>query len=298
MKDLVRQTTCPICGSGDRKQLIRFDRYAVNLCKTCSLVYLDPRLSKSRIRELYSRDYYTSGNALEKGYEDYLGQQDDMTNTYRRLYRKITPFLQNYDSVLDIGCGYGAFLSFLKETFRLTWGIDTSIEACEKIRSQGLTARYGDFEDMPIQDFPRFSLILFTDLIEHIYDVRSFAVKVSRLSRPGTIVALTTPDYNSVLRHLMGRNWVSYKIPEHVNYFTVRTIKQLFSPLGYEMVYSGSAGQYATPVFTAKRLSRVSGFLGTCLLKSARLLSMEHSSLYFPNGNMLAVLKFRGQRKN
>jgi SAM-dependent methyltransferase len=81
-----------------------------------------------------------------------------------------------------------------------------------------------------------FDLIVAAHVVEHVYDPRSFVNGLLALLRPGGVVVLGTPDMGSAWRRVLGRRWPSFKIPEHVTYFDVRTLGRLMREAGLEDV--------------------------------------------------------------
>ena len=55
-----------------------------------------------------------------------------------------------------------------------------------------------------------------------------------RLTHDGRVV-IKVPNYNSVGRHLRGPKWCGYRWPDHVNYFTPRTLAAMAAAAGLEV---------------------------------------------------------------
>ena len=102
----------------------------------------------------------------------------------------------------------------------------------------------------------------------------------------GFILALTTPDPTSLLARLSGRSWVSFKIPEHVYYWSPATIRRVLTP-AFEVRELTSAGQYATAGFLLRRLLRLGPRPPAVL--SGPLAALNRVSLYTNNGSLTVI---------
>ena len=58
------------------------------------------------------------------------------------------------------------------------------------------------------------------DVIEHLFDPRSVLTAIARALVPGGLMVISTPNYDSASRHLLGVDWAVLSPLEHVYYFT------------------------------------------------------------------------------
>jgi SAM-dependent methyltransferase len=101
--------------------------------------------------------------------------------------------------VLDVGTSAGTSLRMLRELgFSDVTGLDFSEEAIRFCAEKGLgIVRQGDVTSMP---FPAeaFSLVLATDIIEHVDDDLQALREVARVLRPGHNALITVPAFPSL----------------------------------------------------------------------------------------------------
>lgn len=97
--------------------------------------------------------------------------------------------------ILDIGCGTGETLSFIKSLFpkSLVYGVDTSIRALNYSRARGHKKIYkSNALNLPFKD-NTFDVILFLDVLEHIEkDVEAIKEAQKKLKKNGSII-ITSP---------------------------------------------------------------------------------------------------------
>jgi 2-polyprenyl-3-methyl-5-hydroxy-6-metoxy-1,4-benzoquinol methylase len=122
-----------------------------------------------------------------------------MKNQYYEYTRKeILPLLpDNPSKVLEIGCGAGNTLVWLKNLKHCTWigGVEISPEAA-KIARERLDAVYSvDIEqnDLPIQE-STLDLILCLDVLEHMIDPWEVVGRLHKLLKPGGAFIASIPN--------------------------------------------------------------------------------------------------------
>src|SRR5262249_6400665 len=81
-----------------------------------------------------------------------------------------------------------------------------------------------------------FDVITLFDVIEHVPDPVSLLKSVFGLSKPGGILAFTTPDRASLFCFLMGRFWYFYIPEQHLFYFDRHNLPTLLEKHGFHVL--------------------------------------------------------------
>jgi len=133
---------------------------------------------------------YAADARLESHHWWYVGR--------RKLFAKVIEGmgLDRVDPVLDIGTSSGTNLRMLREmAFTNVTGLDFSEEAIRFCAQNGLgTVHHGDITAVPFSD-NSFSLVLATDIIEHVDDDVKALTEVARVLRPGRSAIITVPAF-------------------------------------------------------------------------------------------------------
>jgi SAM-dependent methyltransferase len=136
---------------------------------------------------------YAVDARLEENHWWYVGR--------RKLFSRVigTLGISHDQPVLDIGTSSGTNLRMLRELgFSDVTGLDFSDEAIRFCAEKGLgTVRRGDITEMPFPD-QTFSLVLATDIIEHVDDDLRALEEVARVLRPGQTALITVPAFPSL----------------------------------------------------------------------------------------------------
>lgn len=281
---------CPLCGepSPERARAV-FPPYRVVDCASCSMRYLSPRVHESDVARLYGASEYWEEGGSSGGYSSYSSMEPLLVRTFVRRLSPLPP-REAGARLLDVGCGPGAGLDAARSLGFEAWGLDVSSSAVAVASSRHPDrVRLGALSD---RLFPQgsFDVITLFDVIEHVYDPRRLAVDLAWHLAPEGRIVVATPNVESVLARLTGRRWVSYKIPEHVSYFSPRTLAAALAP-GFEIERVSPCGQYVSLDFLLRRIGEALPFGGRLLHAASRFFRAGRAALYANSGSMLVTAR-------
>ena len=137
--------------------------------------------------------------------------------------------------VLDIGCGDGCTV----KNGAVPFGIEISREQAA-IASPVFEARGGcvinapAVEGLDAFDPSFFDAILMRSYLEHESQPSAVLAKVFELLRPGGKVYVKVPNFAGVNRRVMGSRWCGFRFPDHVSYFTGKSLRRVAQAAGFE----------------------------------------------------------------
>jgi O-antigen biosynthesis protein len=144
-------------------------------------------------------------------------------------------------SILDVGCGDGASLMYLKESgARRVAGIEIHPAQAEAGRLKGLEIHELNVEKdtLPFQE-NEFDVVILGDVLEHLYDPWLTLKKIRALLKPGGTVLISVPNvkHYHVLADLLFRDRWRYAEAgildvTHVRFFTLSEAKALVLDAG------------------------------------------------------------------
>lgn len=119
------------------------------------------------------------------------------------------PFLRPGMTLLDAGCGPGTITSGLAKRVSSgrVIGVDTDPGRIETASREALaggisnvTYRVADVNDLPFED-DHFDAVFANGLIEHLSDPEAGIMELMRVLKPGGIIGVRSPDWDSALLH-------------------------------------------------------------------------------------------------
>lgn len=225
--------SCPHCGGNEVRPHVRKDGFDILKCGSCGMVYLDHRPTEDWSSGFYTDDYFEASDDA-RGYENYLECEPFLSLNFTRKLRHMKKYVPG-GNVLDLGCGYGYFLKTLGDEYN-GYGVDVSEHAARVAREKyGVDVRTGPItRDMFPPDF--FSMVTMWDAVEHLIDPRETLGILHGNMKAGAYLALATGDVDSVLARVSGRRWHLYTLPEHLWFFSRKTMTRLLQDSGFQVV--------------------------------------------------------------
>lgn len=216
------ERTCPVCTSshteiGLRKSLPE-GLLVLLTCAECSHAFIqDPPATF----EAHRYEYYAK--LLERGREERhteLNAQrySELLNQWKR---------SSPGRLLDVGCGDGHLVRVATESGWEAEGIDLSESAIRVASAWGARCRVLDFFDRSLEA-QSYDVLHMAELIEHVPAPGQFLARAEQLLKPGGLLYLTTPNFASVSRHMLGADWSPIHF-EHLSYFSPRSLSKLIS---------------------------------------------------------------------
>ncbi len=153
-------------------------------------------------------------------------------SNYQELLRSFEPYRKT-GRILDIGCGDGYFL---EEARKMGWEVygteytDAAIEVCTE---KGIQMHQGQLKPANYgSDY--FDVITSFEVIEHINNPIEEVQNIRSVLRKGGIFYLTTPNFNATERYFLKKDYNIINYPEHLSYYTPKTINYLLTNNGFK----------------------------------------------------------------
>lgn len=129
--------------------------------------------------------------------------------------------------VLDVGAGYGFFLSALEKAGYEPAGLEISAHAVERARRLTKAPIFEQGAEAPFP-FPddRFDAVTLLDVIEHLGDYARTLAECRRTLKPGGKLLVITLNAHSLARPILGQRWAWHQDPTHIHMFTPRMLRE------------------------------------------------------------------------
>jgi 2-polyprenyl-3-methyl-5-hydroxy-6-metoxy-1,4-benzoquinol methylase len=211
---------CPVCqADGNAWSCMKRYRHArLHRCRRCGHVFADG---------------IPTGTELDRHYGGYPRAPCSSEITLRRyeeLLDAFEPYRQR-NRLLDVGCGVGDFLVAARARGWEVQGVELEQRARAICADRGLTVIEAPLD--PAR-FPSagFDVVSALEVLEHMIDPRAEMHSVASVLRPGGLLYVTTPNFASLTRRLLGPRSSVIAYPEHLGYFRPATLERLLSDAG------------------------------------------------------------------
>jgi 2-polyprenyl-3-methyl-5-hydroxy-6-metoxy-1,4-benzoquinol methylase len=264
------QIPCPLCGTFDEETFLEAAAdpdntlYRLVRCRSCDMVYMNPRPDESSIGQFYPDDYeayrqpvrdesswrHRTGRYLEQlvlarnyGYPPTLRGVREKALAWLaspwfgpdRYSQTALPFVGE-GRLLDYGCGAGSYAARMRERGWNVRGMDFSARAAQEAkRLHGLDVLVGTLPHPAIE--PRsFDLITMGAVLEHVHWPHQLIGAGVEALQPGGMLAVSVPNIASWGYRVFGQDWWPLELPRHLLHFTPVTLARLMEAHGLEVV--------------------------------------------------------------
>ena len=209
---------CRLCGGQARFVADRGD-VVLYRCDVCGLVSSDP----------------ATAQACAAGYADaYDGPTPAAPGVRYAEWLAFAERTVGRGRLLEVGAGSGGFVS---AALARGWRVDTtevSPSALRRLGETGARVFAGDLADAR-HPAAAFDLVVCLKVVEHLASPMAHLAELSRVTRPGGLVLLSTPNFDGLSRRLLGLRW-RVIAPEHLSYFTAGALVRALRVAGFAHV--------------------------------------------------------------
>lgn len=213
---------CPACDSGalSAYSTIRYIRYS--RCAACGFTFSNPVPTQDALDNFYNSTFYCNYRRLEA---DRMERDKYFSVSMYTDMSRLASWLEKdrLNTVLDYGCGTGAFLAFLRDNydFQRVEGVETSRAGTEiGQRKFGLSIA-SSVQELKYQAY---DLVLLLEVIEHLPRPDISFKQIAGLVKPGGRILITTPAVDNLLAKLFPSFCPHFTGPGHISLFTKKSI--------------------------------------------------------------------------
>lgn len=222
---------CPSCTAPDATPWADCspDPWVMARCGTCDLTYLRNPVDYVALEEDF---------AWEKTYKEKKETSNGSTSlspairslrkklnlTHKSKHHRMNAWFSN-GKVLDIGCGNQHNVPEPMTPYDIGQSRALHAYADNGMRVRGVQGAGAE----AIWDFEpdMFDGVIMHSDLEHEVDLMGVLKGLWRALKPGAPAYVRVPNFGSVNRRVVGRNWCGFRYPDHVTYFTLPTLRDV-----------------------------------------------------------------------
>jgi len=229
------QALCPLCTSPETTprpgyQHIAPGDWSLNLCSDCGTSFLHPVPDKNTLRNAYDKAYYGSGDGK------FVGPVENIVRFFRYARARSIQKLVPAGRILDVGCGRGLMLTFLKR-----WGYQVDAVELDTVAASRAEKNLGrkvfhSLEELACSSPSPYQGICFWHSLEHMPEPGRVLRQTYDLLAPGGILVIAAPNMESIQSRLSGTNWLHLDLPRHVVQFDMTRLASFLQKHGYDIL--------------------------------------------------------------
>lgn len=209
---------CLVCNSTKIIFFTSINLYKYYLCADCNTI-------QSKIIKDSSSYYKKFNYVVDDKAESRLNEKaEHILKTFNKKFKI-------YNSLLDIGSGYGYFLNKARKYFKFTIGIEPSFNLYESsIKKFNLNLKNQDFKNYyKLNKKNKFDAIVLIHVIEHIQKPKEFLKDILNLLKINGVLYIETPNKDSLLFQAEQSKYTFLTPPEHKFIFSKDSFKHLLN---------------------------------------------------------------------
>ncbi|MFZ9450038.1 MAG: class I SAM-dependent methyltransferase [Alphaproteobacteria bacterium] len=222
---------------GAIRKVAEIGLFSIYRCAETGFRYANPRLSTAAALRHFA----------EADYSDYFATVEKTKETRREIaYRPLLDFVASHcpapASILEVGCGSGALLEFLRDA----GGYEVEgVEIAPDARPYQDAKRLKVYQE-PIESLRPgrvFSVVLMWSVLDHLADPLAALNACNRVLEPGGAIVIGNVNTDGFDHLLMGYDNYTFRPPGRVNYYNLRALSAHLSACGFEVVDVSTPGR-------------------------------------------------------
>lgn len=297
--ELEEVETCPGCGCGSAgiehgnlRDLLQEvpGRWNFLRCAGCGSLFLNPRPRPDAIGKAYAGDYFThepgaARNAADNGaslvWRLANGYLNARFGSHRRpasaagrwVVPMLFPLRQQLDyfyrhlprtpgTLLDVGCGNGAFLLRAAEAGWDVLGVEPDPVAADQATAAGLRVHRGGIGSFSAGR--EFDVVTLSHVFEHLHEPGAVLSACRQMLRPGGQLWMALPNIEGIGHRVYRSAWFPLEPPRHLFLPSMRQLERLCHDAGFSKVSFLRRGRTGPGIFreSADRAARLGIFAG------------------------------------
>jgi SAM-dependent methyltransferase len=221
---------CPICNANQAAPFYGKHGYTIVECAACGMRFVSPMPTPEELTAHYQNAAYFEGES-EQGYLNYADMQKALRPHFQRRLQVIETRLGLRGKILDVGCAAGYFLEEARQRGWQICGMELSQEMAHNAEQLLQVPIHTELATVPDRDFAAITL---WEVIEHLPDPIDTLRQLRDRLRPGGVLMLSTPNNGHWQALRAKEQWVGYRPPSHLQYFTRETLGDALRRAGFE----------------------------------------------------------------
>ena len=233
-------------------------------------------------------------NTLDPYYEspDYISHRSKPDSLISLLYVLVRGIMLNYkygllknhlqpkSRLLDIGCGTGAFLAFMKKKGFEVCGVESNAKARSICLEKNIEVKPTEKELMSNS----FDTVSLWHVLEHLSNPEKKITACRNLLKGEGFLVIAVPNFESHDCNHYQKDWAALDVPRHLWHFTPKGLIKMVNELGFDLIQKRALALdvfyicYLSEKHKGNSLAFLRGILKGAFFSLKSLFTGKHSS--------------------
>jgi SAM-dependent methyltransferase len=240
---------CNLCGGDDYRVVFpagKAQSKQIVQCRACGLMYANPRTGDLDLVTVAQYDPDYLNGMLQRSYDPRMVKERGQVKDYETTRNILADLFPARGTLLEVGSGLGFLLNYFKEDGWITTGVDPDRLSSQHARViLGLNVIADILPNAKFQD-DSYDVALMMHVIEHVPDPCQTLSELFRILRPGGMLVVETPRYDSLAFKILGHRERSVLVEGHVYFFTTSTLERIAQKVGFSVLRRAYVGRSLT----------------------------------------------------
>lgn len=235
--------SCPHCDGTSHAILTAYSSgdWKIAACGDCGFVYLRNPPKYERLMDEFAwektRDVEAKRRRTSRPIRKWVDERTRWRSSlfrpsFARQIRKMFP----PGRILDVGCGAGRDVPEPYVPFGIEISRALAAEAQDSMKPRGGYVIHAPaLEGIRQFDSNTFSGIMLRSFLEHEVEPKALLREASRVLADNGRIYIRVPNFGSINRRISGAQWCGFRYPDHVNYFSIRSLRAMAEDCGLSL---------------------------------------------------------------
>ena len=238
---MIHHSTCPLCGDVSinyaftaTDHTVSLEQYQVWRCDNCQGLFTQDIPEEHEIGKYDNSENYISHSDTREGWMNsvYHNVRNITLNGKKSLIEKETGIAAG--TILDVGCGTGAFLNKMNKGGWQVTGVEPDAGA------RNTAAELYNLIIQPSANLynlaeAKFDAITLWHVLEHVHDIHGHLQQLVRLMKNDGKLFIAVPNYTSSDAKQYKEMWAAFDVPRHLYHFSPHSMNLLLNKHGLKI---------------------------------------------------------------
>lgn len=228
---------CILCSTVAKDKDVLY-KSGISKCPSCGFVFRTNQPTSEVLGEFYSKSKPMAIWSSIKAYG--IREMNRQFSKFKVLIDYI--FNKKIKSVFDYGCGNGTFLSLLPKDINRV-GLEVNVDAIKLVSESQIDKVVVSLDQVST----KFDLVTLCGVLEHLENPSQIIKKLRPYVKTNKYLGIIVPNINSLLITL-GKDKVSTFCPQHLWYFSIKTLTKLMKDNGFKLDFYTTIESEEVPI--------------------------------------------------